>query len=81
MNINTKSVEKHGDDYIRLYADLEMRPWIRSKAQLKCMFSEGLDGIGEVKYFENHIELKPNKPRVQTPHKVTMSVECRLKKE
>ena len=57
MNINTVSMEQHGDDYIRPNADLEMRPQIRSKAQLKCMYSECLDGIGEFKNFENCIEL------------------------
>ena len=45
------------------------------------MYSECLDGIGEFKDFENHIELDPNKQRVQTPHKVALSVEFRLKKE
>ena len=34
----------------------------------------------EFKYFEYHIELDPNKPRVQTPHKVVLSVEFGLKK-
>ena len=37
--------------------------------------------MGESKDFENHIELDPNRPRVQTPHKVTLSVEFRPKKE
>ena len=49
MNINTASVEQDGVDYIRPNADLEMRPQIRSKEQLKCMYSECLDGIGELK--------------------------------
>ena len=74
MNINTVYVEQHGDDYIKPNADLEMRPQIRTKAQLKCMYSECLDGISEFKDFENHIELDSNKPRVQTPHKVALSV-------
>ena len=73
------SVEQDGDDYIRPNADLEMKPQTRSKEQLKCMYSECLDGIGEFKDFENHIELDPNKPRVQTPHKVVLSAELRLK--
>ena len=38
------SVEQDGDDYIRPNADLEMKPQIRSKEQLKCMYSECLDG-------------------------------------
>ena len=80
MNINTVSVEQHGDDYIRPSADLEMRPQIRSKAQLKCMYSKYLDGIGEFKDFKYYIELYPNRPRVQTPHKVALSVEFGLKK-
>ena len=44
MNINKVSMEQHGDDYIRPNADLETRPHIRSKAQLKCLYSECLDG-------------------------------------
>ena len=44
------------------------------------MYSECLDGIGEFKDFEYHIELDPNKLRVQTPHKVVLSVEFGLKK-
>ena len=34
------SVEQDGDDYIRPNADFEMKPQIRSKEQLKCMYSE-----------------------------------------
>ena len=75
MNINTVSVEQYGDDYIKPNADLEMRPEIKSNAQLQYMFSECLDGIGDFKGFENHIELDPNRPRVQSPHKVALSVE------
>ena len=79
MSIN---MEQHGDDYIRPNADLEMRPQIKSKGQLKCMYSECLDGIGEFNDFEYHIELDPKfKQRVQTPHKVALSVESRLRKE
>ena len=48
------------------YTPLEMRPQIRSKEQLKCMYSECLDGIGGFKDFKYHIELDPDKPRVQT---------------
>ena len=44
------------------------------------MYSECLDGKGEFKYFEYHIELDPNKPSVQTPHKIVLSVEFGLKK-
>ena len=54
MSIN---IEQHGDDYIRLNADLAMRPQISSKDQLKCMYSECFDGIGEFNDFEYHIEL------------------------
>ena len=39
-----------------------------------------LVGIGEIKDFEYHIELDPNKPRVPTPHVVILSVELRLKR-
>ena len=35
-----RSVEQDGDDCIRPNAALEMRPQIRSKEQLKCMYSE-----------------------------------------
>ena len=45
------------------------------------MYSECLDGIGEFKDFEYHIEFDPNKLRVQTPHKVVLSVEFGLKSE
>ena len=81
MNINTVSVEQHEDNYIRPDADLETRPQIRRKEQLKCMYRECFDGIGEFKDFEYYIELDPKfKPRVQTPHKVALFVESRLKK-
>ena len=43
------SVEQDGDDCIRPNADLEMKPQIRSKEQLKCMYLECLDGTGEFK--------------------------------
>ena len=65
MNINTVSMEKHGGDYIRPNADLQMRPQIRGNEQLKCMHSEWWDGIGEFKDFANLIKSVPNKPRVQ----------------
>ena len=45
------------------------------------MYSECLGGIGESKEFEYHTELDPNMPRAQTPHKVVLSVEFRLKKK
>ena len=80
MNVNTVSVEQHEDDYIRPNADLETRPQIRCNEYLKCIHSECWDGIGKFKDFEYHIELDPNKPRVQTPHKVGLSVEFGLKK-
>ena len=38
------------------------------------MYSECFDDIGEFKVFENHIELDPNKPRVQTTHRLALSV-------
>ena len=82
MDVNIGSMGQHGDDYIRPNADLETRPQIISKEQLKCMHPEGFDGIGEFKDFEYHIELDPKfKPRIQTPHKVALSTEPRLKKE
>ena len=58
-DVNTVCVEQQGNDYIRLNADLETRPQIRSKEQLKHMYPECLDGIGEFKYFEYHAELDP----------------------
>ena len=61
-------------------ADLEMKPQVRSEEQPKCMYSECLDGIDEFKDFDYLIELDPNKLRVQTPHKVVLSVELGLKK-
>ena len=82
MDVNTVSMEQHGHDYIRPNADLETRPQIRSKEQLKCMYPECFDGIAELKDFEYHIELDPMfKPRIQAPHKVALSIEPRLKKE
>ena len=46
------------------------------------MYLECFDGIAELKDFEYHIELDPMfKPRIQTPHKVALSKEPRLKKE
>ena len=76
MNINTVSMEQHGDDCIRPNADLETRPQIRSKEQLKHMYPECFDGIGELKYFEYHIELDPKfKQRIQMLHKVALSIE------
>ena len=46
------------------------------------MYLECFDGIGELKYLEYHIELDPKfKPRIQTPHKVALSIEPRPKKE
>ena len=80
MNINTVFMEHHGDDYIMPNADLDIRPQIRSNEQLKCMYSECWDGIGDFKDFENHIESVPNKPRVQTPHKAALSIDHRLRK-
>ena len=44
------------------------------------MHLECVDGIGEFKDFEYHIELDPHKPRVQTPQMVVLFVELRLKK-
>ena len=49
MSINTLSVEQHGNDYIRPNADVETRPQIRSKVQLKLMYPERFDGTGEFK--------------------------------
>ena len=46
------------------------------------MYSECLDGMGEFKDFEYHIELDPKfKPSVQTPHRVALSTESRLKEK
>ena len=41
------------------------------------MYSDCLDGIGELKDFEYHIELDPSKPRIQTPHRLVMSVDIK----
>ena len=82
MNVNTVSVEQHGEEYIRPNADLGTRPQIRSKEQLKCMYPECFDDISEFKKFEYHIELDATfKPRIQTQHKVAFSIDHRLKKE
>ena len=41
-----------------------------------------MTGIGELKNFEYHTELHTKfKPRIQTPHKVALSIEPKLKKE
>ena len=81
-NVNTVCVEQQGSDYIRPNADLETRPQIRCKEQLKHMYPECFDGIGEFKNFEYHIELDPKfQPRIQTPHKVALTIEPKLKKE
>ena len=81
-DVNTVSVEQQGNDYIRPNADLETGPQIRNKEQLKHMYPECFDGIAEFKNFEYHIELDPKfKPRIQTPHKVALSIEPKLKKE
>ena len=75
MNINIVAMQQHGDDYIRPNAYLETRSQIRSKEQLKCMYPEYFDGIGEFKNFEYHIELDPTfKTRTQMPHKVALSI-------
>ena len=41
------------------------------------MYSDCLDGTGEFKDFEYHIELDLSKPRIQTPHKVVMSIDIK----
>ena len=43
------SVKQDEDDCISPNADHEMEPQIRSKEQLKCMYSECLDGTGKFK--------------------------------
>ena len=66
MNINTISMEQHGDDYIRPNSDHETRPQIRRKEQLKHMYLECFDGKDVFKDFEYLIELDPKfKPRIQ----------------
>ena len=80
-DVNAVSVEQ-GNDYIRPNADLEKKHQIRSKEQLKHMYPECFDGIGEFKNFEYHIQVNPKfKPKIQTPHKVALSIEPKLKKE
>ena len=49
ININTASMAHHWDDYIRPDADLETRPQIRSKEQIKHMYPECFYCIGEFK--------------------------------
>ena len=69
--MNIVSVEQHGDDCIQVNVDLKLRPKIRSNEQLKCIYSECFDAIGEFEDYEYHIDLDPQlKPRVQTPHSV-----------
>ena len=56
---------RYEEDYIRLNADLETRSQIRSKEHLKHMHLECLDGKGEFRDFEYHIELHSEfKPRI-----------------
>ena len=46
------------------------------------MYPECFAGIDEFINFEYHIELDPKfKPSIQTPHKVALSTEPKLKKE
>ena len=80
MMINTVSMEQHEDDYIRPNADLDTRLQIKSNEHLKCMYTECGDDISELKDFEYYIGLDSNKPRVQTPYKVGLSVEFGLRK-
>ena len=53
-------MEQQGNDYIRPNADLETRPQVRSKEQLKCMYPECFEGVGEFENFEYYIELDPS---------------------
>ena len=63
---------------MRPNADLEMKPQVRSEEQAKCMYSECLDDKGKTLNITlNHI---PNKPRVETPHKIILCIELRLRK-
>ena len=48
-NINTVSLEQYNNDYMRPNTDLESKPPIRSRKQLKCMYPEWLDDISDVK--------------------------------
>ena len=81
-NVNTVCVEQQGNDHIMPNADLETRPQIRSKEQLKCMYPECFDWIGEFKNFEYHIELDPKfKPRIQTPHKSSIIHRTEIKEK
>ena len=54
-DVNMVAVEQQGNDYIRPNVDLETRSQIRSEEQLKHMYPECFDGIGELKNFEYHI--------------------------
>ena len=66
------------DQMLILRQDLKLEV----KKQLKCMYLECFDGMGEFKYFGNHFELDPKfEPRVQTPDKVALFIEFRLEKE
>ena len=67
-DVNTVSMEQQGNDYIRPNTDLETRPQIRSKEQLRYMYPECFDGIGEFKIFEYHIELLYNIIILLTQH-------------
>ena len=50
MIVNTVPVEQHEFDYIRSNTDFEIRLQIRSNEQLKCMYSECWDDIGEISW-------------------------------
>ena len=49
QSINAVSLEEHGETQIRQNTDLETRPHIRSKEQLKCMHPKYFNGIGHSK--------------------------------
>ena len=64
------SVEQDGDDCIRPNADLEMKPQIRSKEQLKCMYSECLDETGKFKDLNTSLWSRAKQAKnTKTPHK------------
>ena len=58
-DVNTVSVEQQGNDHIRQNSDLETRPQIRGKEQLKHMYPECFNGIDDFKNIEYNIKLDP----------------------
>ena len=68
--------------YIPPVTDLQSRPPIMSKDQLRNMYPECFNGIGKFKNYEYHITLVDNaKPVIHPARKVALSLQPKLKKE